>query len=91
MIKIYVLDNNTNFIDYANVVRQILEDNNYNSDILMQNNQKLIEIIASNPNQIKILIGYYEVQENKVNICKTLDNKKCVKINNMIEQIQSMI
>ncbi len=78
---------------YAENVKEILENNNYQVEIINTDtlNQSINKIFRSEPNQIKLYIGFNDVTENKITVVKNINEKDTVNIENMIEQIQIMI
>lgn len=75
--------------DYANNIKNILLQNNVQTEIFHQGDLSLNKILRTNPNAYKIIIGHFEVTYNGVCIRKNLGHSENIKLDQLVDYIEN--
>ena len=84
MIYVYAILNE--FIPYANMVKEIIEKAGIDAEVHALNGQAINDVVSTNPHEIKILVGYHDVINNKVTI-RRFNDVLCVDVNEVTNGI----
>ena len=86
---IYVYAILAEFIPYANMVKEIIEKAGIDAEVRALNGQAINDVVSTNPHEIKILVGYHDVINNKVTI-RRFNDVLCVDVNEVTNGIVKM-
>ena len=86
---IYVYAILAEFIPYANMVKEIIEKAGIDAEVRALNGQAINDVVSTNPHEIKILVGYHDVTNNKVTI-RRFNDVLCVDVNEVTNGIVKM-
>ena len=89
MIPIYYIK--AEFYDYANNVKNILEIHNVHAEVFPLGNKSINNIIRTNPNAYKIIIGNLEVQSNSLCIRKNPGHCDNIMLNELANYLDNFI
>ena len=89
MVPIYCIK--PEFYDYAINIKNILVSNNVHAEVFQLNNNSINNIIKTNPNSYKIIIGHIEVQSNSVCIRKNPGHCENIMLNELVNYIENFI
>lgn len=87
MVPIYYVK--PEHMEYANNVKNILLQNNVQAEIFPQGNLSLNNIVRTNPNAYKIIIGHFEVTYNGVCIRKNLGHSENIQLDQLFNYIEN--
>ena len=89
MIPIYCIK--PEFFDYATSIKNILVSYNVHAEVFQLNNNTINNVIKTNPNAYKIIIGQLEVQSNSVRIHKSPAHYENIILGELVNYIEHFV
>ena len=89
MIPIYCIK--PDFFDYAMNIKNILVSYNVHAEVFQLNNNTINNVIKTNPNAYKIIIGKLEVESNSVHIHKNPGHCENIMVDELVNYIENFV
>ena len=89
MIPIYCIK--PEFFDYATSIKNILVSYNVHAEVFQLNNNTINNVIKTNPNAYKIIIGQLEVQNNSLCIQKNPGHCENIMVGELVNYIEKFV